>query len=304
MTNTESQILIVDDSKVELKILEKLLTKNGYQLALAKNANEALDFLKTEIPDLILLDIVMPTMDGIELCKHLKMQDSTMNIPVIFLTGLSDTQSKLEAFQVGGVDYVTKPFIKEEVLARINVHIHLQNALKKLEEISVTDEMTGAFNRRFAYEILSKQISAANREKTLFSVCYIDVDNLKTINDTYGHDEGDKLINTVVNSIKNNIRSSDYIFRMGGDEFLVILRQSGMKDSYHIFENICHKLNTEEKICGIPIDFSFGLAEFKAGDKILQDELIKLADSRMFDAKKQKKKNQLKNLKIKSPFVI
>ncbi len=295
MTNTESLILIVDDSKVELKILEKFLKYTGYQLALAKNANEALDFLQTEIPDLILLDIVMPKMNGIELCQYLKTQDRTMNIPVIFLTGLSDTQSKLEAFQVGGVDYVTKPFIQEEVLARINVHIRLQHAIKQLEQIAVTDEMTGAFNRRFAYEILSKQIHAANREKSLFSICYIDVDNLKTINDNYGHDQGDNLINTVVNYIKNTIRASDYIFRMGGDEFLVIFRNSGIKDSCILMEKIRNHLN-HKKICDLAIDFSFGCSEFKAGDQILPEELIKIADSRMFEAKKQKKKNKLKTI--------
>jgi diguanylate cyclase (GGDEF)-like protein len=128
----------------------------------------------------------------------------------------------------------------------------------------------------------------AKREQSGFVVCYIDIDNLKIINDTYGHAEGDRLIQTVVDSLKMVIRGSDYICRMGGDEFLLIFPKAKLKDSDNLIERIRNELN-HQTICDLSIDFSFGLSEFHAGDSLSADELINMADSRMFKAKKTKK---------------
>jgi diguanylate cyclase (GGDEF)-like protein len=284
----KSLILMVDDNQQNLQVLGNLLKKNGYKPVAALNGPNALEFAQSNPPELILLDILMPEMDGIETCRRLKEQELTKNIPVIFITALSDTKDKLKAFHAGGVDYVTKPFVQEEVLARINVHLKLKKALEKLEKMSVTDEMTGVFNRRFAYEILAKQIEMAKRERSSFVVCYIDIDCLKTINDTYGHAEGDILINTVVNSLKRVIRASDYIFRMGGDEFLLIFPKAKLTDSDNLIERLRKQLN-HQNIHGFSIDFSFGFSEFHAEDNLSPDDLIKRADSKMYKTKMSKK---------------
>jgi diguanylate cyclase (GGDEF)-like protein len=283
-----SQILIVDDSQLDLELLDHFMRENGYRTVTAQTGAEALEFIQSNTPDLILLDMMMPIMDGISVCEQLKVQEGTHNIPVIFITALSDIQHKIEAFKVGGVDYIVKPFIQEEVLARVNVHLKLKKALEKLEEMSRTDPMTGIGNRRFAYEILAKQIEMVNREQSSFIVCYVDIDNLKTINDNHGHAAGDRLIKTVVDSLKGVIRSSDYLFRMGGDEFLIIFPKAKLDESEKLIERIRESLN-KQTICGNPIDFSFGLSEFNAGASLSIDELIKRADSRMFKAKKIKK---------------
>ncbi|RKZ86375.1 MAG: hypothetical protein DRR19_15055 [Candidatus Parabeggiatoa sp. nov. 1] len=281
-------ILIVDDNSQNLSVLGNMLNSNGYRLAAAQNGVQALEFAQKKLPDLILLDIMMPGIDGIEVCLQLKKPEITKHIPIIFITALSETNEKLKAFRAGGVDYVTKPFVPEEVLARINVHIELKKALRRLEEMSVTDEMTGTFNRRFAYEILAKQIQMAKEASSSFVVCYVDIDNLKDINDTFGHADGDILINTVVNSLKRVIRTSDYLFRMGGDEFLLIFPQAKLKDSDNLIERLRKQLN-HQQVHGLPIDFSFGFSEFHAEDNFSPDELIKMADSNMYEAKMKKK---------------
>ncbi|RKZ37004.1 MAG: hypothetical protein DRQ49_14165 [Gammaproteobacteria bacterium] len=310
----QSLILIVDDNPLNLQVLEHMLKRGGYktvqlhngqqamdyfvqpktymkgeyQTARAQNSQPSMDFVQKKQPDLILLDIMMPGIDGIEVCRQFKKKESTRNIPVIFITALSGTDDKLKAFEAGGVDYMTKPFIPEEVLARINIHIELKRAMEQLKKMSVTDEMTGVFNRRWAYEILVKQIEIAKREGSSFIVCYVDIDHLKIINDTYGHAEGDILINTVVNSFKEVIRTSDYIFRMGGDEFLLLFPQAKLQESDNLIKRLRNKL-CQQKINGFPIDFSFGFSQFRVGDTLSPDELIKMADSDMYDAKTKKK---------------
>ncbi|MCP4220389.1 MAG: response regulator, partial [bacterium] len=189
--NGRARILIVDDNPENLQVLGKTLREEGYKLLAARSGMQALTSVKKKKPDLILLDIMMPEMDGYEVCRRLKQDPQTDRIPVIFLTAKSDTADMVKGFELGGVDYITKPFVKEIVFARINVHIKLKSALEKLEEMSVTDELTGVFNRRYAYIILEKYIASAKRERKNFVLCYIDIDHLKTINDTYGHSKGD-----------------------------------------------------------------------------------------------------------------
>jgi len=291
MTNHDKKplILIVDDNQQNLQMLGSILKDKGYRPAVAQDGAKALEFVQKKRPDImILLDIMMPDMDGIEVCQHLKKQDSTKKIPVIFITALFETSEKLKAFRAGGVDYITKPFVAEEVLARINVHIELKKALEKLEKMSITDELTGVFNRRFAYEILAKQIEMAKYECSSFVICYLDVDNLKKINDTYNHAEGDKLINTVVNSLKGVISASDYLFRMGGDEFLILFPKIKRQGAHNLIEATRIQLN-QQKMAGIPIDFSFGLSECHAEERLSPDELIKKADANMYQVKMSKK---------------
>ncbi|MBF0119555.1 MAG: diguanylate cyclase [Desulfobacterales bacterium] len=281
-------ILIIDDNPKNLQVLGNIVKENGYKIAVAKNGKEAIDFTKKKKPDLILLDIMMPQMDGFETCNIIKADETTKNIPVIFITALSDSQSKVKAFELGGVDYIVKPFMREEVTARIRVHLQLRKAIQRLENMSITDEMTGAYNRRFSYQILSRQIMASKRNSENFVICYIDIDNLKKTNDTYGHKYGDILIKTIVNAFTKAIRSTDYLFRMGGDEFLILFSNCLLSEAENIMIRIHNSLNQEE-IQGIPIDFSFGFYQFQPHDEKSIDEIIKIADTSMYKEKKKKK---------------
>jgi diguanylate cyclase (GGDEF)-like protein len=234
------------------------------------------------------MERVLPDMDSISLCRQIKQQELSKEIPILFVSAISNIKDKLQAFKAGCVDYVTKPFIPLELLARINVHIEILHGLKLLENRAVTDELTGLFNRRFAYETLAKNIEISKRNQQGFVVCYIDIDNLKIINDTYGHAEGDVLIKTAVESFKKVVRLSDYLFRIGGDEFLFVLPKAKIENSHKLVKRLRQELN-HKKIQGIPIDFSYGFSEYHPNDNLTPEELIKIADFRMYQIKIRKK---------------
>ncbi|MCK5877677.1 MAG: diguanylate cyclase [Candidatus Marithrix sp.] len=284
-----STILIVDDEPNNLDILNNCLHNAGFKVLAATNGEMALQRVSYIKPNLILLDINMPVMDGFETCKRLREIDSTNGTPVIFITALVDIETKLKAFRAGGVDYITKPFVEEEVLARVKVHIRLEKTLEKLEELSMTDTLTGTFNRRSVYKILEQQIARTVQSKECFVLCYIDIDNLKVINDNYGHAEGDVMINIVVDVLRKIIRASDYVFRMGGDEFLIIFPKVKLEDSQKLIERVRKNLN-KQKIHDMVIDFSFGFSEYCYKAALTPKELIEIADENMYKAKMEKKR--------------
>jgi diguanylate cyclase (GGDEF)-like protein len=286
--NKKLIILMVDANPEQFQKLTDLFKEHSYDLTLAKNGEQALEIIQSDPPDLIVMERVLPDMDGITLCTQIKQQELTKHIPILFVSSISNIQDKLQAFHAGCVDYIIKPFIPLELLARINVHIEILHGLKLLENRAVTDELTGLFNRRFAYETLAKNIEISKRNQEGFVVCYIDIDNLKIINDTYGHAEGDILIKTVVESFKKVVRLSDYLFRIGGDEFLLVLPKAKIENSHKLVKRLRKELN-HKKIQGIPIDFSYGFSEYHANDNLTPEELVKIADFRMYQIKIRKK---------------
>lgn len=288
MNYSSTLILMVDDNPQNLQMLGSTLKEKGYKLAAAGSGKQALEFIEKKKPDLILLDIMMPEMNGYEVCERLKADPGTEKIPVIFLTAKTEIDSIVKGFEAGGVDYITKPFVKEVIFARLNVHLTLKKALERLERMSITDEMTGVFNRRYAYEVLARQIALARREESDFVICYIDIDNLKKINDMYGHSEGDKLILTVTRSMYDIIRSTDYIFRMGGDEFMLMFPNAKLDESDNLISRVRSQLKGRD-IHGIPIDFSYGFSQFNCEDDVSVEELIKRADDRMYQTKQSRK---------------
>ncbi|PKL39916.1 MAG: hypothetical protein CVV44_06755 [Spirochaetae bacterium HGW-Spirochaetae-1] len=290
-TTEKPSLLIVDDSRQNIRLLSSIINKNGYHARGALSGAEALSLLNNEKFDLILLDLMMPEMDGIETCRLIRENENTRKIPIIFITAVAETDDMLKAFTAGAVDYITKPFIKEVVLARIGVHIRLKMAIEKLEEISVTDELTGVFNRRFAYQTLERYMEMVRRGRETFLLSYIDIDNLKFINDTLGHHIGDSLIITVVEAFKSSMRKTDYIFRMGGDEFLLLFPRAAMHDSVIVLERIQRKLK-RKRIKGNPVEFSYGCVEYRSGDMTSLEELLLAADSKMYEMKHDNRKRR------------
>jgi diguanylate cyclase (GGDEF)-like protein len=291
--NDEFIILIVDDNVENIKILGISLKNSGYELIIAQNGYEALECIKEVKPDLILLDIMMPGINGYDVCKILKNDVSTKDIPIIFLTAKTQIEDIVKGFEVGGVDYITKPFIKEELLARVKIHLELKKAIEELKKVSVTDTLTGVFNRRFAYSLLHEQIENAKLKKQNFSICFIDIDNLKLVNDSFGHKEGDKLLLTIVNLLKENNKLSNYICRMGGDEFIIIFPNNKLENCTKIIDTV-ECILKDKKIENVPISFSKGFAEYRFDMDIAIDKLIEIADKNMYKekiAKKQKNKS-------------
>ncbi len=287
----DTVIGIVDDNIVNIRLLERILEKTGFNVETAMDGRSAIELVGEHKIDILLLDIMMPEMDGIETCRHIKKSDFGRNLPVIFITALTEVEEKLKAFEAGGVDYITKPFVKEEVLARINVHMKLKLAMQRLQEISVTDELTGVFNRRFAYEMIFRMIENSKRERSDFLICFIDVDNLKQVNDNYGHSEGDRLIGAIVQAFLSSIRKTDYMFRMGGDEFIVLLPGATKNNINEMILRVTNGLG-DACIQDVPVSFSYGFAGYNGKENITVDELIKIADEGMYEQKVAKKKHR------------
>ena len=262
-------ILVVDDIPDNLRVLSASLMERGYQVRCAKNGSIALITAQKDPPDLILLDIKMPDMDGYEVCQRLKANEQTRDIPIIFLSALDDVFDKVKAFTLGGVDYITKPFQVEEVLVRVKHQLALQTAIAEIQRLNseleqkvrertiqlerliselnqeitkhkqtqkrlfhqaLHDALTGLPNRNLLMEHLQKALQRSQRNQNyLFAVLFIDLDRFKIINDSLGHAVGDRFLVAIASLLKKCSRNVDTVARLSGDEFAILL--DDLKDS-------------------------------------------------------------------------
>ena len=226
------RILIVDDAEENLLILENLLADMA-DIHTARDGAEALAVAEELLPDLVLLDVRMPTMDGHEVCKRLKASDRTRNISVVFVTGLSDEEDEELGLELGAVDYVTKPFSPAIIMARVRNHLELQKAHRNLRlaneeltRLATTDFLTGVWNRRRFLELGQNEVSRLRRNGRGFGTVMMDVDHFKSVNDTYGHDAGDTVLRALADACVHSLRNVDIIGRLGGEEFAMILPET------------------------------------------------------------------------------
>ncbi|MCI8416663.1 MAG: diguanylate cyclase [Lachnospiraceae bacterium] len=216
------KILIVDDSAVQAAQLKAILAEE-YDITIAQTAEDGLRRASRENYSLILLDVVMPGMDGFTLLKKLQEEIITQSIPVILITSLSDVQSEQRGLVLGAVDYITKPFHSPIVKARVDTHIKLYNYRRQVEEQSMTDQLTGIANRRRYERYSITKWHEAARLQIPFSICMFDIDHFKIFNDTFGHPAGDKVITAVAKTISSHLhRSTDFFARYGGEEFVAL----------------------------------------------------------------------------------
>jgi len=234
----EFTILITDDEKFNLDILGGILSPN-YNILISRNGTRALELAKQNTPDLILLDIVMPDMSGFEVITKLKDSNDTVNIPVIFITGLSDPADEEKGFFLGAVDYITKPFNKAIVKARVNTHIKIIDQMRTIERIGLIDPLTRVANRRGFENRFNAEWGRAVREQTSISFLIMDIDKFKNYNDTYGHQQGDEALKTFAEISTNSInRSNDFIARWGGEEFVILLPGTDTNGAEEIAEKV------------------------------------------------------------------
>ena len=282
MQDKKLTILIVDDTETNIDVLLNLL--DNYDVAVAVNGKSALDIVENDKIDLILLDIMMPEMDGYEVCEKIKSNPKTKDIPIIFITARSDEDSIEKAYDIGGIDYVTKPFKPKELLARVKTHLEMRVLIKNLNFLASHDSLTGIYNRRKFFELSQKEFTTQNN---LFAIM-IDIDDFKAINDTYGHNIGDKVIINVTKTISNLLKDN-YIFgRLGGEEFGIILVEDSIdtvkqtiEDIRKSVESIKVKSNNSKDIS---VTISSGIAQ-KNIDILNLDCLLKEADSCLYEAK-------------------
>jgi diguanylate cyclase (GGDEF)-like protein len=289
-------ILVIDDHPANLEVLVSFLKDQGFTIRIAENGEWALQVLETFQPDIIILDVMMPGMDGFETCRRIKSNEETADIPVVFMTALGSVQDKVTGFESGGVDYITKPFQHVEVLARINAHVELRKQRIQLKQqadllkvISVTDDLTGLFNRRQMDVVLEREFERCLRYGTDLSCLLIDLDYFKKVNDTYGHGFGDTVLRDFSKSLTKSIRATDYAFRYGGEEFLILLPQTAINGAIKIGENIRERTENnkiESGTISARVTLSGGLSSFHKHYPATSKEMLAFSDNALYVSKK------------------
>ncbi|HAT51222.1 MAG: PleD family two-component system response regulator [Nitrospirae bacterium] len=239
MEDHKPKLLIVDDEKINLDILTGLLSQE-YRTVIAKDGVQALKRLETvPLPDLVLLDVTMPGMDGFEICRRMKANLLTHNIPVIFVTSRTGEDDETLGFDVGAVDYITKPFHPAIVRARVRTHVELKRRGDILERLSSLDPLTGIANRRRFDEFLNFEWNRSVRTGHMLSLVLIDVDYFKLFNDNYGHGKGDRCLIQVARALsKPTQRTMDLVSRYGGEEFACILPETSVDGALAVAERL------------------------------------------------------------------
>jgi two-component system glycerol uptake and utilization response regulator len=284
MENSRNTLLIVDDTETNIDILVELLGKK-YDVIVALDGESALEAVQENRVNLILLDIMMPVMNGYELCRRLKERESTRDIPVIFISAKDDEESILSAYEEGAIDYITKPFKPLELLARITTQLRVKELIEHLDYISSYDQMSGVYNRRKFFELSQKKFLQS--QNNLYAVM-IDIDNFKSINDTHGHPDGDKVIEFVAQTIYKNLGHDSIFGRLGGEEFAILCTDSSKQDFMDSMQMIREVIEKLEVISGrgesIKFTISLGVAKVATETQSL-DELLKKADRALYEAK-------------------
>jgi len=301
MDNKSTTILIIDDSKTNIGTLSAVLESYGFQTITARNGKMGIRRAVFSKPDLILLDIMMPGLNGFETCSRLKSDDETKNIPVIFMTALADIENKLQAFEAGGVDYITKPFEEAEVLARVKTHLTISRLQQELEacnrELAALvhiDGLTKIANRRYFDQYINQEWKKMRRKKGCISLLFIDIDEFKLHNDFYGHQAGDECLKQVARIFDQaSQRPADLAARYGGEEFVILLPDTDKSGAEYIAKQIQKSLRELEmpharSTVSSMITCSMGIAWCMVSDPAFSPELfIGMADEAMYQAKIQ-----------------
>lgn len=290
-TNEKPTILIVDDMGTNIAILSDLL-QDDYKIKIAKSGQKALEIAKgSEKPDLILLDIEMPGMNGYEVCKELKNSPLTNNIPVIFVTARNDVKDEEYGLNIGAVDYISKPFHPTIVKIRVKNHINLKLKSDWLEELSMVDGLTHIPNRRYFDEVYEKKYKEVARDTKTFAVLMIDVDYFKRYNDHYGHGKGDECLIKIAGALQNTLkRPTDIVARYGGEEFVVLLQNIDKLGAITVAESLIKAVSDlgivhEYSSISGNVTISAGMAFKECGETLCQEGLLKAADDALYCAK-------------------
>ena len=309
----QEDILIVDDTLENLRLLSTMLIKQGYNVRKAINGKMALTAVQTVVPDLILLDIMMPEMDGYEVCQRLKANQQTAKIPVIFLSALNEVFDKVKAFEVGAVDYISKPFQFEEVLVRVQNQMALKSAQREilklnteLEEkvkertqqlefanarllkMALYDSLTGLPNRALFLERLEQALNRAKADSVYqFAVLFLDCDRFKVVNDSLGHLVGDELLIAVARRLEASLSQKDTLSRLGGDEFAILLTDiQDLNYTTFVADGILESLSFPFQLQGHEVFISASIGIALGNSSVHQPEhLLRDADTAMYRAK-------------------
>lgn len=294
------KILLVEDDKLQGKVTKEFLESKGFEVICAYTGKEAIKIVKTQLVELILLDIILPDMDGNEVCRFLKHIESTKAIPLIALTVKGSVADRISGLDAGADDYLPKPFSEEELLARIyantrrkgfqdelsRMNKQLVEVLSRVEVFAATDPLTELFNRRYFENDLRKEFNMTLRYQSPTSILLIDIDKFKEVNDRYGHQAGDSCLKEIASIIRNCVRNVDTVGRWGGEEFIVLLpkinKENAMPPASRILKTIS---NNTFSSYPASITVSIGIASIPEQSIDSVEKFINAADHAMYEAK-------------------
>jgi diguanylate cyclase (GGDEF)-like protein len=293
-------LLVVDDQAINIQMLYQIFS-GTHQVRVATTGAQALLACAEKLPDLILLDVMMPDMDGHEVCRRLKADERMKNIPIIFVTAQNDPHDEALGLEIGAVDFITKPVNAAVVRARVNTHLQLRQALDQVWKLAFHDALTGLPNRRLLGDRLTQAMAASKRSRQCGALMFLDLDNFKPLNDAHGHETGDQLLLEAASRLLSCVRKTDTVARFGGDEFVVLLSglNADLNESIRQAQEIAEKIRTSLaatyrlnlKQMGEPASkvehqctASIGVALFQ-GQNSSNVEVIKWADMTMYQAK-------------------
>ena len=284
--NINQLILAVDDAPNILKAIQYILTKAGYSVLTARDGDEALTLIKKEKPGLVISDIMMPGLDGYDLCTRLRTDQSTSLIPFIFLSAKETVDDRIKGIQTGADGYLTKPFNRDELLALVETiltrhRIYIEQTMK--------DELTALPNRAYIFKALDNELARARRYSRNLSIVMVDLDNFKSVNDTFGHLFGDKVLTEIAGVLQGEIRRQDIVGRYGGEEFLIILPETQGEAAAALMERCRSKVGMtqhkgDSRSSSVSVTLSAGIAELTTDDHSIED-LIGRADRALYKAK-------------------
>jgi two-component system, cell cycle response regulator len=300
-----ARILIVEDSRTQAEWLAEVLAREGYEVRIAPDGRDAIRQVRSDPPDLVLLDMILPDMDGLEVLRIVKARSEDQFIPVILLSVKSDLDSRVAGLRIGADDFLAKPFADAEIQARAAAMLRikllqdqLRSAKSQLEKLSVTDGLTGLYNHRHFEDRLREEFRRCQRYSDPVSLLMMDLDHFKDVNDRYGHPFGDRVLRETADLLKSSIREPDICSRYGGEEFAIILPKTHLQGALAVAERIFKALRQKtypidlppgdaSKPSAIRVTASAGLAFFPSKDVTTPELLVKFADEALYRAKRE-----------------
>jgi len=298
----KANVLLVEDNKGQAAIIKEYLEKNGYRVLSVEDGMSAFKTAKTGSVDIILLDRILPDIDGSDVCRWLKLDPTTRDIPIIMLTARSEMEDKVSGLEAGADDYLPKPFDETELNARIFVRLRskthqdelkqknrqLEDMLTRVESLAIMDPLTGIYNRRRFETVFSSEFKRATRYKLPLSCMVIDIDHFKKVNDALGHQEGDTVLKELSQVVQSTIREVDTPARWGGEEFVVLSPNTTLENGLRAAERVRKAIANHDftGMGGKKVTVSIGVAAIPAADLDNQEKLIHAADLAMYKAKK------------------
>jgi len=298
----KANLLLIDDSEAQSHQIREALERLGYRVTLASSGAEGLKLARSLSPDLVLLDVVMSDIDGFAVCRWLKMNAETRDIPVIMLTVRTALADRVEGLNIGADDYLAKPFADEELEARIFAALRVKNAhaelrdrnqqlesmLHSVEALASTDALTGLFNRRRFADVLKREFAVTKRYQNTLSCLLMDLDHFKQINDRFGHDAGDQVLKEVARRITGSLREVDLAARYGGEEFVILLPHTSKLDARVVAERLLRNVSKQSFNFGgevLTVTTSIGCAGNSDVQSNIAEDMVKAADAALYEAK-------------------